>query len=292
MGALPRTSVTSLSRDNRDVTAFCAEFARRNQLNAEDARDLAERTESVVAWVRRFRRTVGFASRYPEGHAQRTAVLGDLDGDTRDHVERWGTLELRLLPGRCETVEGFPIPAAAETDGAGYTLFPLHRDGVARLVLGPGAGTREIETLLRAIAATPAAEPVDAFLCLWRAQSPSLRVEASATITAEAAGALSSADPSDPAANAFVATLTAAAPFYTSGDLRPMFTTATLDGLVGHGIQPKESIRMLTTPEGAATVPSVDPEQAASLRLLFDHTGDRDARCGAIREAQFHTAGS
>lgn len=257
-------------------------------MSGEEEAELTARTVGLVSWVKLFRRTVGFASQYPPGHAQRTAVVQELDDETQRYVGRWGKLELRFTPGHCESAEGFPLRVDPGAESGGYAFFPLFHDGVASLHLGPGVGLRDVKTLLAVVGANSADVVDDAFLRLWHAQNPSIQITPRPTVTTQAAGALAAADPNDGAAKAYTATLTAAAPFYTSGDLRPMFTTATLDGLVGHGIDAAASMEMLTTTDGAANSPRVRPDAASTLRSLFEHDGDRTARRTAIQRAQFH----
>lgn len=272
----------SLSQDNREVDAFAAEHARRNQLTPQAREALAAKTHALVAWLKRFRRTIGAALRYPEAHPQRGAAIAELLEETHAFGAAHGVLEVRLEAGHCTSDAGFPLPNNIDSESAAYTFYPFYRDGVAKFALAPNVQPYVLQTLLDAVSVR-GGEPVDTFMRLWHAQGPTFYIEGTSSMDGRSASAFSAVAPRHIRAVAYLEALTAAAPFYASGDVRPMFTTATLDGLAGHGIDADTAIAMLTTAEGAAESLRVTPDGANAVRRLFEHDGDRDARVEALR---------
>ena len=279
--------MTSLSRDSRAVSEFAYEYATKHQLTAEQTEGLSRRTNALVDWLKQFRRTLGHIARYAIDHPQRRAALDELVRATSSYTSHFGPIEIRFRPGHSESAEGFPLPHAVEADLIAYTFYPMFRDGVARLLIAPGAGPDELDQLLQIANSRGRRDGDDVFTWIWRLRSPSIRIEAEPTLNAEVASALTSHGVEDPALQAFMATLDSADPFFSSADARPLFTTDTLDGLADQGIYAERAMRLLTTPEGAAEAPALDAGGAAALRSLLAHPGDREARIEAIRGRHF-----
>lgn len=275
--------MATLSRDNRAAAEFAHAYATRVGLDRGQHDLLVAKTEALVDWLKRFRRTLSFAMRYPVEHPQRQAVVDDLLRDTQTFIHRYGPLVLRFAPDHSETDEGFHMPAAADSEFGTYTFYPMFRDGIASLRLVPGAGTAELNLLLDVIAARGRRDGDDTYTWIWRARPPSLELEMEPSLTADVATALAAHQSEDPALEAFLSTLVAADPFYSASDPRTTFSADTLDGLAQQGIDPDRARRMLLDPNAAGEAPEVDAAAAASLRTLYGHGGDREARVAAIR---------
>lgn len=277
--------MSALSRDNRAAVEFAQENASTRGLDPIQRDMLAAKTEAIVDWLKRFRRTLSFAARYPHEHVQRQAAIEDLLRDTVQYIGRFGDLEIRLYADHSSTAEGFRLPAAAEGEFGEFTFYPLFRDGITGFTIHQGVGPAELNLLLDVVASSGEREGDDAYTWLWRHDPPGLSVELAPSMTASIATALAVHGTDDPPLQAFLATLEAADPFYSSSDGRTTFSAETLEALRAQGVDPERARRLLLDPSAGDELPSVGVDAAARVRALYVHERDRSARLEALARA-------
>lgn len=273
--------MTTLSRDNRAAVEFAHAYAVSHGLDASQHDLLVAKTDAVVDWLKRFRRTLSFAKRYPHDHPQRQSVVDELLQETGSFTSRFGDLVLVLAPDHSETSEGFHLPPETGHEFGHYTFYPMFRDGIARLAVHPGASRFDLDLLLDVVASDGRRDDDDAYTWIWRERPPCLTVVVEPSLTATSATSLAAHDAEDPALHAFLEALSAAGPFYSGSDGRTTFNADTLEGLARQGIDPEYARRLLLDRDASQLLHPVDPDAAAQLRRLYSHAGDRDARLAA-----------
>lgn len=244
---------------------------------------LVRKTEATLEWLKGLRRAAEIARRHARDQVQRHTAVRELTQATAAWHREYGPLEFRLRPGHMTTAEGFPLPQDADPDLGGYTLYPLFRDGIVRLVIHEGVRPDDMDAILDVIAARGRFDGDDAFTRLWLTRGPHIAIEVEPTLWADIAVSLAAQGDDDLAVTAFLATLAAAGPFFSTSDARSAFTADRLDALADQGVDVAAARRMLLEPDGDALLPAITPAGAATLRALLAQEGDLHARIVAAQ---------